>query len=735
VALFPLTRGTAAKRMQLWLLASILWSALAVESEYHVGVGIADVTGPAAEVVMMGYADQDQRVTGIHMRLHARAFIFVHPESKNRLVYIAVDTWAATESLIQGLARRLWFELPGFYSRHNVLIGPSHTHMGPAGTSPYYLYQFSSFGYVKQSTQALVDGMFEAVRMAHHNIRPAQVFLGHGPVDNSTVPGCPMPHCASRNRSPTSYLHNPEVERAEYDGNTDKIMDLLKVTDAATGEAMGTLNFFPVHTTSMKSSSGLISGDNKGYAEYAFEKAINGPSEQNPAGRGPFVAAFAQGAAGDVSPNVHGSWCEGTGTSCETAQSVCYEGRTPRNSRCIAWGPGGRDILKSTKEIGERQYLAARHIFDRATTPAGDGVDYRIRYVDLTKYFFKYEDGSHGRTCKPAMGTSFAAGTTDGPSNVDEFGQNMTPTSGFLRFMGHLLTMPTAEAKSCHAPKDILLYTGSMKAPYPYMPSKMAFQLIRIGNLIIAGVPGEFTTMAGRRTAKALKKIFVDKGVVSSDARVVINNCASGYAGYVTTIEEYQHQRYEGASTAYGPHTHGAMTSILKEMAKEMAEGKSYRWPGAPPSIPTEAQLWEGQSDVVSDDPPIGGKFGDVKSDVLGQNYRPGAVVQVTIWGAHPRNNLRRNSTFASVWRSEDGNAPWKMVADDNDWELRFEWKRVGISASTVTITWEIPEDAKTGFYSLHYGGEAKHLGKIISISGHSRTFRVERPPESVATE
>ena len=24
-----------------------------------------------------------------------------------------------------------------------------------------------------------------------------------------------------------------------------------------------------------------------------------------------------------------------------------------------------------------------------------------------------------------------------------------------------------------------------------------------------------------------------------------------------------------------------------------------------------------------------------------------------------------------------------------------------GISASTVTITWEIPEDAKTGFYSL----------------------------------
>ena len=30
-------------------------------------------------------------------------------------------------------------------------------------------------------------------------------------------------------------------------------------------------------------------------------------------------------------------------------------------------------------------------------------------------------------------------------------------------------------------------------------------------------------------------------------------------------------------------------------MKQEMAEGKAYRWPGAPPAIPTEAQLWEGQ--------------------------------------------------------------------------------------------------------------------------------------------
>jgi len=42
----------------------------------------------------------------------------------------------------------------------------------------------------------------------------------------------------------------------------------------------------------------------------------------------------------------------------------------------------------------------------------------------------------------------------------------------------------------------------------------------------------------------------------------------------VTTIEEYQHQRYEGGSTAYGPHTHGAMTNILREMAEDAADAQ-----------------------------------------------------------------------------------------------------------------------------------------------------------------
>lgn len=61
---------------------------------------------------------------------------------------------------------------------------------------------------------------------------------------------------ASINRSPSSYLLNPEAERNEYvaEGNTDKTMLALKFSKHD-GELVGVLNWFAVHGTSMNSSN------------------------------------------------------------------------------------------------------------------------------------------------------------------------------------------------------------------------------------------------------------------------------------------------------------------------------------------------------------------------------------------------------------------------------------------------------------------------------------------------
>ena len=47
-----------------------------------------------------------------------------------------------------------------------------------------------------------------------------------------------------------------------------------------------------------------------------------------------------------------------------------------------------------------------------------------------------------------------------------------------------------------------------------------------------------------------------------ADLRVVIAGLTNSYSGYITTWEEYQTQRFEGAATAYGPYTLDAYIQV-----------------------------------------------------------------------------------------------------------------------------------------------------------------------------
>jgi neutral ceramidase len=68
-------------------------------------------------------------------------------------------------------------------------------------------------------------------------------------------------------------------------------MTVLRMEDES-GNELGMLNWFAVHGTSMTNTNQYISGDNKGYASYLFEKYKNGNNSLP--GIGPFVAAFGQ---------------------------------------------------------------------------------------------------------------------------------------------------------------------------------------------------------------------------------------------------------------------------------------------------------------------------------------------------------------------------------------------------------------------------------------------------------
>ena len=155
---------------------------------------------------------------------------------------------------------------------------------------------------------------------------------------------------ANINRSPTSYLLNPEAERARYEFDVDKELTQLKFVNTE-GSIIGCFNWFPVHPTSMNNTNRLVSSDNVGYASMLLEKHYN--ANKLP-GKGKFVGAFASTNLGDVSPNIKGPKCSKSGNSCDLLSSRCAK----HEGECFASGPGN-DMFESTKIIATRLYEAS----------------------------------------------------------------------------------------------------------------------------------------------------------------------------------------------------------------------------------------------------------------------------------------------------------------------------------------------------------------------------------------
>ena len=75
-------------------------------SDYLVGLGSYDITGPAADVNMMGYANAEQIASGIHFRLRARTFIVAEPKG-NRVVFVNLDACMASQLVTIKVFERL----------------------------------------------------------------------------------------------------------------------------------------------------------------------------------------------------------------------------------------------------------------------------------------------------------------------------------------------------------------------------------------------------------------------------------------------------------------------------------------------------------------------------------------------------------------------------------------------------------------------------------------------------
>lgn len=732
-------------------------------SEYLIGVGSYDITGPAADVNMMGYANSEQTASGIHFRLRARAFIVAEPQGK-RVAFVNLDACMASQIVTIKVLERLKARYGDLYTEKNVAISGIHTHAGPGGYLQYVTYIITSLGFVRQSFDVLVDGIEQTIIQAHQSLRPGSLYINKGDLLDAGV-----------NRSPSSYLNNPEAERSRYKYNVDKEMTLLKFVDSRLGP-IGSFNWFATHGTSMSRTNSLISGDNKGAAARFMEdwfengqkfsvssskiprrvstivsdlntnhsrlldiaasyksskgRSLDAKVRVRKALKSTFVSAFCQSNCGDVSPNTLGAFCIDTGLPCDFNHSTC----NGKNELCYGRGPGYPDEFESTRIIGEKQFKMAVGLFNKATEKLQGKVGYQHAYVDFSNLQVTVPKAGGGgggyetvKTCPAAMGFGFAAGTTDGPGAFD-FKQGDDKGNDFWRLVRNVLRTPGPEQVQCQKPKPILLDTGEMKTPYDWAPSILPVQMLRIGQLVILSVPGEFTTMAGRRLREAVKSylISLDSKEFGNNLHVVIAGLTNTYSQYITTHEEYEVQRYEGASTLYGPHTLTAYIQEFKKLATALVNGQTL------PSGPQPPDLLDKQisllAPVVVDSTPLGVGFGDVKADVPPKStFRRGQQVNATFWSGCPRNDLMTEGSFAVVETLRDG-GKWVPVYDDDDFSVKFKWSRqVKLSPeSQATVEWRIPESAVAGVYRLrHYGASKSLFGSITSFSGSSSAFVV----------
>ncbi|KNA20330.1 hypothetical protein SOVF_053370 [Spinacia oleracea] len=772
----PLTKGGCGVIRHCLLLTLLFLTAKGAlsTSNYLIGLGSYDITGPAADVNMMGYADTEQIASGLHFRLRARTFIVAEPQG-NRVVFVNLDACMGSQLVTIKVLERLKARYGNLYTEKNVAISGIHTHAGPGGYLQYVVYIVTSLGFVRQSFDALVDGIEQSIILAHGNLRPGSMFVNKGEILDAGV-----------NRSPSAYLNNPSEERSKYKYDVDKEMNLLKFVDEEWG-SVGSFNWFATHGTSMSRTNSLISGDNKGAAARFMEDWLDGKDDGNvysdkshtesteriprrisniipeyndkhrelldlaasfqassrrevtkflsisrrvrsslrQSDKPKFVAAFCQSNCGDVSPNVLGAYCIDTGLPCDFNHSTCGG----KNELCYGRGPGYPDEFESTRIIGERQFKKAVDLFKTASEQIKGRIDFRHAYVDFSKLEVTIPKEGGGskvvKTCPAAMGFAFAAGTTDGPGAFD-FKQGDDKGNPFWRLVRNLLKTPGKEQVDCQQPKPILLDTGEMKLPYDWAPAILPIQILRIGQFVILSVPSEFTTMAGRRLRDAVKEVLISasKEEFNGGVHVVIAGLTNTYSQYVTTHEEYQVQRYEGASTLYGPHTHSGFIQEFKKLATALVHGKSVESGPQPPDL-LDKQLGF-LTPVVLDTAPLGSNFGDCSTDVpRNATYKRGNMVSVVFRSACPRNDLMTEGTFALV-EILIGKDNWEPVYDDDDFCLRFKWSRPGklSTHSQATIEWRIPQGAVPGVYRIrHFGASKGIFGSVRHFEGASSAF------------
>jgi neutral ceramidase len=546
---------------------------------FEVGAAIKDITAFKEGIGMMGYGMHFNIVHDIETPLLVRAFVFRHLETGKTSALVVAEMAFMTLSVKRGVVKRIERKHPEMgLHEENMLLSAQHTHSGPGGYSHYGLYNITVPGFVPEVYQALVNGISDAIIEAYGKLKPANIFFDSSDFE-ADIP-------VAFNRSMKAYMANPEAKGMDAKAPhlaVDRKMSLLRF-EGLDGEQIGAVNWFGVHTTSVHNDNHSICWDNKGYAADFFEKDIR----QAPLAAD-FVGAFAQSAAGDVTPN------------------YVWDAKKK-------WTRGPfEDDFESARDNGRLQYTLAKAIFDEVRNGHQvqgllDWGHWHVNFANVQadpEFAFGRTDA---RTDSACHGVAFFAGTTEGPGMplvvkaASNFLSDVVKAYEFatLPFRKKVRKAEIRQKYRLQGKKKILIEAGARKIlgtshvkalivpafadptigylkvlhpkgweeDKPWVPHILPLQILLLGDIALVAIPAEPTTIAAQRIRKVIEDILLPKGI----HQVIIAPYANAYCGYITTNEEYQHQMYEGGHTVFGQWTLAAFQTKFKQLAMEMVK-------------------------------------------------------------------------------------------------------------------------------------------------------------------
>jgi neutral ceramidase len=551
---------------------------------FLIGAAKTDITAFKKGVGMLGYGLYFNTMEEVETPLYARTFVYIDPATQVKVCIVNCELGFITIALKKGVLKELRSRDANLgYDDDNLMLTAQHTHSGPSGYSYYGFYNISTPGFVMEIYQKLVRNIADSIIEAEKNMQPGKILFSSGSFEPDKE--------VAFNRSLNQYNLNPEVkEKATRDTAhlaVNREMLMLKFVSES-GDDIGEINWFGVHSTSISNDNNKVCSDNKGYAAQFVEDHFAAQGKKN------FVAAFAQGTCGDVTPKF-------TYNPKQPFQRGYWEGKF-------------RDDFQSARYNGKLQSEKAIDIYENADKHGFEvnsgGIDYDMLFVNFgnTTCDPQFANGQlDAQTGAAVQGVSFFGGAVmDGPGGhpiliaLFRLIANIVKVYEFIlaKFKNEKFRNAVYRKYKTQGKKHIMIETHARrilgtkhinrlitpgwadpsvasikyffeKVGYkdkPWTPKILPLQIVILGNVALAAFPFEITTIAAKRLRKSLSETLRERGI----RQVILVPYANGYSGYITTYEEYQAQMYEGGHTVFGEWTLAALQTKFDQLAKAM---------------------------------------------------------------------------------------------------------------------------------------------------------------------